>query len=129
MAIDKVKYWLEIADYDMGTAEAMYAAGRWLYVGFMCHQVVEKTLKAYWNAVREDDPPYIHNHKRLAEGAGLYAEMTDEQKDFINFITPLNIEARYPSYKEDLSKVLGEDVCKDIIEKTKALQQWIEQKL
>jgi len=49
MGVDKVKYWLDIADYDMGTAEAMYAAGRWLYVGFMCHQVIEKTLKAYWN--------------------------------------------------------------------------------
>lgn len=68
MAMDKVKYWLDIADYDMGTAEAMLAAGRWLYVGFMCHQVIEKTLKAYWNSKRDDDPPYIHNHKRLAEG-------------------------------------------------------------
>lgn len=33
MAVDKVKYWLDVADYDMGTAEAMYATGRWLYVG------------------------------------------------------------------------------------------------
>lgn len=113
----------------MATAKAMYATGRWLYVGFMCHQVIEKTLKAYWNATRDDDPPYIHNHKRLANGAGLYAEMSDEQKAFIDLITPLNIEARYPSYKEDLSKALGEDVCKEIIEKTKALQLWIKQKL
>lgn len=88
-----------------------------------------KTLKAYWNATRDDDPPYIHNHKRLANGAGLYAKMTDEQKAFIDVITPLNIEARYPSYKEDLSKALGDEVCKEILEKTKALQQWIKQKL
>lgn len=129
MAVDKTKYWLDLADYDMETAEAMQTAGRWLYVGFMCHQVIEKTLKAYWNATRDDAPPYIHNLKRLAEGVGLYAELSREQKDFIDLLAPLNIEARYPSYKEDLSKVLGEEVCKDIINKTKALQLWIRQRL
>lgn len=45
-----VAYWLDIADYDFDTAEAMYQTGRWLYVAFMCHQVIEKTLKAYWSA-------------------------------------------------------------------------------
>ena len=41
---DKVRYWLDIADYDLDTAEAMHQTGRWLYVAFMCHQVIEKTL-------------------------------------------------------------------------------------
>ena len=44
MAIDKVKYWKELADYDIETAEVMYNGGRWLYVGFMCHLVIEKTM-------------------------------------------------------------------------------------
>lgn len=47
MATDKVTYWLDIADYDIDTAEAMYTTERWLYVAFMCHQAIEKTLKAY----------------------------------------------------------------------------------
>ena len=46
MATDKVAYWLDIADYDIDTAEAMYTTERWLYVAFMCHQAIEKTLKA-----------------------------------------------------------------------------------
>lgn len=125
MVVDKVKYWLDVADYDLETAEAMLATRRWLYVGFMCHQVIEKMLKAYWNTTRDDDPPYIHNHKRLADGAGLYKDMDEEQKAFIDLITPLNIEARYPSYKEDLAKTLGEEMCKNIIGKTKTLQLWI----
>ena len=41
MAIDKVKYWKELADYDIETAEVMYNGGRWLYVGFMCHLVID----------------------------------------------------------------------------------------
>lgn len=35
MAIDKVTYWKELADYDIDTAEVMYNGGRWLYVGYM----------------------------------------------------------------------------------------------
>lgn len=42
---EKVRYWLEIAEYDLETARAMLETGRYLYVGFMCHQVVEKALK------------------------------------------------------------------------------------
>ena len=29
---EKVHYWLDIAAYDIETAEAMYQTGRWLYV-------------------------------------------------------------------------------------------------
>ena len=36
---DAVEYWLEIAKYDLDTADAMLSAKRYLYVGFMCHQV------------------------------------------------------------------------------------------
>lgn len=61
MAIDKVKYWKELADYDIETAEVMYNGGRWLYVGFMCHLVIEKTIKSYWSAIKPDEVPYIHN--------------------------------------------------------------------
>ena len=68
MATDKVAYWLDIADEDLGVAEDLYKAKRWLYVAFMCHQSIEKTLKAYWCATQPDAPPYTHNHKRLADG-------------------------------------------------------------
>ena len=126
---EKVQYWIDIADYDLETAEAMYNTGRWLYVAFMCHQVIEKTLKAYWTAKRDDDPPYIHNHKRLAEGCGLYELMTDEQKDFIATISTFNIQARYPEYKDQLARALTKSVCRHVIDTTKELKQWIEKKL
>ncbi len=42
VAMGKVAYWKELADYDLETAEVMYNGGRWLYVGFMCHLVIEK---------------------------------------------------------------------------------------
>ena len=129
MAIDKVAYWLDIADYDLDTAEAMYQTGRWLYVAFMCHQTIEKTLKAYWCATCEDAPPYTHNHKRLAIGCGLYLQMNDEQRDFIETITNYNIEARYPENRDVLSHTLTKQACRQMIDQTKQLQQWIKDKL
>ena len=127
--MDKVLYWLDIADYDLETAEAMYKTGRRLYVAFMCHQVIEKTLKAYWCGTQPEDPPYTHNHKRLADGCGLYEKLDDSQKDFLNTITNYNIEARYPENKEALSQTRTLETCRDLIDETKQLQQWIKEQL
>jgi HEPN domain-containing protein len=54
---------------------------------------------------------------------------SEVQKDFIDQIEPLNIEARYPSHKERLLKSLTESKCNEIIEKTKEIQKWIKEKL
>ena len=43
---EKIKYWLELSDYDYETAVVMLNSKRYLYVGFMCHQTIEKILKA-----------------------------------------------------------------------------------
>ena len=129
MAIDKVTYWIDIANYDLETAEAMYQTGRWLYVAFMCHQVIEKTLKAYWCSTQPDDPPYTHNHKRLASGCGLYDQMSNEQKSFIETVTNFNIEARYPEDREALSQMLTKQTCEKMIDETKHIQKWIKELL
>ena len=82
-------------------------------------------LKAYWTATRDDVPPYIHEHKRLAELCGLYSLMTDGQRDFLQEIRPMNIEARYPDYKRSIANTLGEEKTRQIVEQTKQMQQWI----
>ena len=103
---DKVTYWIEMSDYDFDTARAMLETKRYLYVAFMCHQTIEKILKAYWSKVLEEPPLKIHSLSRLAEKSGLGNDMSEEQTDFIDKLEPLNIEARYPSYKERLMKNL-----------------------
>ena len=122
---EKVQYWLDIVVDDLDLAEFLCQSRRWLYATFMCHQVIEKMLKAYWTATRDDVPPYIHEHKRLAELCGLYSQMSDEQRDFLQEIRPMNIEARYPDYKRSIANTLGEDKTRQIVEQTKQMQQWI----
>lgn len=126
---DKVTYWIEMSDYDFDTAKAMLETKRYLYVAFMCHQTIEKILKAYWSKVLEEPPLKVHSLSRLAEKSGLDKDMSEEQKDFIDELEPLNIEARYPSYKERLMKSLTPDRCKELIEQTDKLRIWIKSKL
>ena len=97
---ENATYWIELSDYDFETAKAMLNTKRYLYVGFMCHQVIEKILKAYWSIVIDEPPLKIHSLSRLAEKTGLDKLMTIEQLDFIDELEPLNIEARYPSTKK-----------------------------
>jgi len=37
---EKIKYWVEIAEYDLKTTKIMLHTNRFLYVGFMCHQAI-----------------------------------------------------------------------------------------
>lgn len=126
---NKVLYWVEMSDYDFDTATAMLETKRYLYVGFMCHQVIEKILKAYWSKVLEEPPLKIHHLSRLAAKSGLVDELTEGQLIFIDNLEPLNIEARYPSYKEQLMKMLTPDKCKSLLAQTNELRLWIKSKL
>ena len=126
---EKITYWIDLADYDLETAKAMLEAKRFLYVGFMCHQVIEKLLKAYWSKVLSEPPLKIHNLARLAAQTRLIEEMTEEQQHFIDLLAPMNIEARYPDYKSKLAETLSQKNCRSILNKTNALGLWIKEKL
>ncbi len=125
---ETIQYWKEISDYDLETAKVMLDSKRYLYVGFMCHQVIEKLFKGYYLFKKNDTPPYTHNLVKLAKNGNFYNEFSDEQKDFIDYLEPLNIEARYPSYKEALLKEFTKEKCKEIFDHTQELAQWISQK-
>lgn len=120
--------WLEQVDEDILTAEALYKSRRWLYIGFLCHQAVEKLIKAYWFAMRDDEPIYLHNHFRLLEGCGLKSELNEELRRFIEIMAPMYIAGRYPEYKNQVARMLNEKGSAYIIEKTKEFKIWILQK-
>ncbi len=126
---EKIEYWLDISQYDLETADAMLQAKRFLYVGFMCHQAIEKILKAYYVFAQNETPPYTHNLTVLAEKANLYDFFAEEQKNFIDFLEPLNIKARYPTYKEQIYKMINEEKAREILNKTRELYLWIKKML
>ena len=126
---ERADKWLDIVAEDLSVAEDLYKTGHWLYVGFMCHQVIEKTLKAYWCVCRDDDPPYLHDHGRIAKGCGLYTKMSEEQKDFLEGIKDMNIDARYQEVKDAVASTLNRETTSMILETTKQLYAWILEKL
>jgi hypothetical protein len=86
-------------------------------------------LKAYYVGSRDDTPPHSHNLAYLAKQSGMYNELSDEQKDFLDLLAPLNVEARYPTHKEKLLKTLNFEKCHEILDKTKEFCQWIKKRL
>lgn len=109
---NKADYWFDGAEYDLQTARAMLETRRMLYVGFMCHQAIEKALKGCFVTRKpEEELPYIHKLMRLANLCGLSDEMSEEQLDLLDMLSPLNIEARYPLQKERLLASLTVSRC------------------
>jgi HEPN domain-containing protein len=79
---EKVRYWIELSDYYLETAVAMLTSKRYLYVGFMCHQSIEKIFKAYYVHLMNDTPPFSHSLSYIARQGGFYTTMSEEQMDF-----------------------------------------------
>jgi len=128
---EKVQYWLNTAEEDLAVAKYLLAGAKLLYTGFMCHQAVEKALKAVIARDCADDeiPPKIHDLLKLAVRAKLFDVMSEEQRDFIDGLNPLNIEARYPEYKAEMTQSLTKEKCQGLVIRTEDLLCWIKAQL
>ena len=125
----KSSYWIELSEYDLETAVAMLRSKRYLYVGFMAHQAIEKILKACFVRLKNKSAPFSHSLSFLAKKADIYDSFSEKQRDFIDILEPMNIEARYPVHKDQLMKNLTEERCVNILNNSQELHEWIMQKL
>lgn len=126
---DKAAYWFESAEYDLLTAKAMLETRRFLYVGFMCHQTAEKSLKGLLMFREpERELPYLHKLRRLANLSGVSDEMEPEQLSLLDTLSPLNVEARYPVNRSLLLESLTPERCDKMIRETEALYLWLKKK-
>ena len=128
---DKVTYWLDLSDEDITVAKVLFNGGKLLYSGFMCHLAVEKALKAVIakDCADDDFPPKWHDLTKLAVHAKIFEIMSEEQQDFIEDLNPLNIEARYPEYKNKIAERIPKEICMKIITETEEFLCWIEKQL
>lgn len=84
--------WWELAEADFESAKANLASQRFYITAFLCHQCVEKGLKALWIAQRRELPPKVHNLVELAEALSAY-ERFDTALLRLN---PQYVATRYP---------------------------------
>jgi HEPN domain-containing protein len=122
---NKIAYWLDIAHYDLVTAKAVLEKRRLLYVGFLCHQTVEKCLKAYFWHTQKQEPPHTHNLILLSKQSGFDICSDEKYMELFKELMPLNIQARYPEDKELLLKSLNAAKCRQLFKETTKLYTWI----
>jgi len=82
----KIAYWVDLAEYDIDTAIAMMKSKRYLYVGFMAHQAIEKILKTYFVKTNDAIAPFSHSLSYIAKKAGLYQSFSEKQKNLLRFL-------------------------------------------
>ena len=121
---EKIQYWISLSNNDLNVAHTLLKGKHYLYTGFMCHQVIEKIFKAYYTKLKADTPPYTHDLRYIAIAADFWKDLSDVQQSQVIGLLPLQIEARYPEYKNRIAQSLSEAKCEQLIEQIKLLQQW-----
>jgi HEPN domain-containing protein len=122
-----IKYWLDIADYDIKTAVAMLKTGRYLYVLVTCQQAVEKILKALVTIKTKEFPPRTHNLLKLVGIVGL--NLTEEDKLFLEKLGYYYLETRYPETVAKISKEINHKIAKEYFEKSNKIIKCLKQKI
>jgi HEPN domain-containing protein len=91
--------------------------------------VIDKALKGFFAETKKQTPPFKHNLTLLSEKCGLYDSMSAEQKELLDMLEPLQVEARYPTYKKKLLESLNEGNCSRLVVQTEELMSWVKGKL
>jgi HEPN domain-containing protein len=126
-SLEKFEYWHDIAQYDLETAQAMFAAGRWLYVVFLCQQAIEKLCKGLYLLFIDDDVPYIHDiNSLITRFADKLSESIDDDKRLLFAkLSAFYLNNRYPEYKARLSTSLNREEAQNILYESKEAFKWL----
>ena len=124
---EDVKYWIDLAKYDLKTAEAMLQSRRYIYVLFTCQQAVEKILKALVVKASQKFPPRTHDLLKLAQLAKV--DLNNEQKEFLAKLSFYYIETRYPEELSKISKSITRKIALNYLNKTKEALKWLTKRL
>lgn len=114
--------WFKQAEYDFGTAEAMFKSRRYIYAVFMCHLAIEKGLKGVI-ASRNELPPRSHDLVFLLERA-----MPDSNEGHVRFIEMLNdvsVPTRYPDELDRLVANYPRKRTSEITGQSKEVLIWL----
>ncbi len=136
--LEKYEYWMQYANYDLETAEAMLKSKRYVYVAFTCQQAIEKAVKALHVLYTGNEAPKSHNilyvFELIFNNEEYCNNISDEhfEKDkekYKTLFTTLHsyyIAERYTDYKRQVSESLREENSKELLDKTKEVFKWLE---
>lgn len=118
--------WFRQAQYDLGTAEALFESERYPPVLFFCHLSLEKALKAHYVEKFNDIPEKTHSLVLLVELLEL--ELPQHLIDSLLVINRLGVTGRYPHNLEKMLEQYTKVQTRKILEETKEILIWLMQK-
>jgi len=124
---NKYAYWLQLAQYDLDTAETMYAGGRWFYVAFMCQQAIEKICKGLYNFYIDDNIPRIHNIRFILAKieTSLSLAIKPEIYNLIDTLSAHYLNNRYPDFSGAPNTQIDKVKATSILERTREAFTWL----
>ena len=118
--------WFRQAQYDLGTAEALFGSSRYPPVLFFCHLSLEKALKALYVEKFNDIPEKTHSLILLVELLEL--ELPHNLIDSLLVINRLGVTGRYPHNLDKMLEQYTEAQTRKILEMTTEILIWLMQK-
>jgi HEPN domain-containing protein len=122
-----IKHWLESAEDNFSSMQNMFTSGEFVWSLFVGHLCIEKLLKAGYVKFVGISVPRIHDLYKLADRCGL--EMTEAQKDALQYVNLFNIEARYEVYKREFYQKCTREFAEKNIATIKELREWLLEKI
>jgi len=123
-----IDYWIDTANNDWLTVEAMFSADRYLHCLFWAHLVLEKLAKAIWVKNHEDNiPPKVHNIVWLLEESQV--EIDSEDKIFLEVFNRFQLSTRYPDYLRRIDRLCTKNLTIEQLDKVKNIRQCLLNKL
>lgn len=115
--------WVKIADNDLAVARDNFRDGHFAHAAYLCHQTVEKYLKAVVQELTNEIPPHTHNFNVLLETAGI--KIYEEIEEKILRLAPHYIPTRYPEELEKLQEQYTHEATEKYINDTEEIILWL----
>ncbi|MDI6739522.1 MAG: HEPN domain-containing protein [Candidatus Edwardsbacteria bacterium] len=120
------KNWIDGAEYDLKTASSLFNSGRYIYVVFMCHLAIEKSLKAVISEANDVMPPRTHDLLRLTQLSKL--DVPEEKQEILTLLDGVSVPVRYPEDLKELQKSYKKQEARKILNSTYRLIKWLRPK-
>jgi len=119
----EAKVWLEQAEENFKTAQAMWKAHRYGFTCFCCQQTLEVILKAAFIAAGKDYPK-IHSLAKLFQDSEL--PKGDVNLEILKEISKHYFQVRYPDL---LRGKYNRALAYETLEKTRRIYSWIKNQI
>lgn len=121
----KTETWLSLAKDDLDFAEEVLKnKKRPHFAAHLCHQAIEKLLKAIVQARTNASPTPTHNFKSLCQQANI--SLPEDKMKWLLDLVPHYIGTRYPEDLVQLQKQYNQNFCEKLFQETREFFIWLQ---